>query len=754
VSGDTVVVGAHGEDSSATGVNGYQSNNSVESAGAAYIFVRSGSDWSQQAYLKASNTDAGDFFGGSVAVSGDTVVVGANSEASNATGVNGTQSDNSLPGAGAAYVFVREGTTWSQQAYLKASNTDEWDTFGGHVAVSGDTVVVGAYLEQSNATGVNGDQSDNSLGWPGAAYVFVRTGTVWSQQAYLKASNTDGHDSFGWSVAVSGDTIVVGAIGEDSNATGVNGNQSDNSADKAGAVYVFVRSGTSWSQRAYLKASNTDAYDKFGWSTAMSGDSVVVGAWGECSSATGTNGNQSNNSLSCAGAAYVFVQGGTDWSQEAYLKASNSDFNDRFGQKVAISGDTVVVGTSLEESSATGVNGDQSDNSVEWAGAAYVFVRTGTAWIQQAYLKASNTDWHDSFGSSVAVSGDTVVIGALGESSSATGINSDQIDNSAGSAGAVYVFRPSYGYVYLGDTGTIPLQGVTITAWDIQTGLSESVQTSEDGHYVLPELPEGTYRIEAELSYFDPGGAETVPSLKAYPGRDPFRTYYFDGINPPEIDDIVLPWPVVLQAGLWGRSTDSGWIHGSWDYAFEFLNHDPKTDTRKQICDPPLPAFMTFRMPNESEAVGGYDNGPLANHYMNAWRLKNWIAQTVVPVLSEFVPDEHLDSIAYSFIGHSMGGIIVRGLVESGLAPMVNRVVSLDGVHGGTSLGLFHLSERYMNGTDDDCSSPQALDLLGWNKDWTRVSAPIKWLLYSDIGGIVHPMIPHLVPDAYGQRTL
>ena len=129
------------------------------------------------------------------------------------------------------------------------------------MAVSGDTVVVGALWEDSSATGVNGNQSDNSAADAGAAYVFVRSGTTWSQQAYLKASNTGAGDYFGCSVAVSGDTVVVGAYGEDSSATGVNGNQSDNSATDAGAAYVFVRSGTTWSQQAYLKASNTGADD-------------------------------------------------------------------------------------------------------------------------------------------------------------------------------------------------------------------------------------------------------------------------------------------------------------------------------------------------------------------------------------------------------------------------------------------------------------------------------------------------------------
>jgi hypothetical protein len=441
-SGDTVVVGASGEDSAATGVNGNQGDDSVTSAGAAYVFVRSGGGWSQQAYLKASNTDAGDRFGWSVAVSGDTVVVGAQSEHSAATGVNGNQADNSADGAGAAYVFVRSGGTWSQQAYLKASNTDENDAFGGSVAVSGDTIVVGASSEDSSATGVNGNQSDDSVRSAGAAYVFVRSGGAWSQQAYLKASNTDEVDEvFGNSVAVSGDTVIVGAWQERSAATGVNGNQSDNSAFGAGAAYVFVRSGGAWDQQAYLKASNTDARDVFGWSVAVSGDTVVVGARHEDSVATGVNGDQGENSADGAGAAYVFVRSGGAWSQQAYLKASNTDALDWFGGSVAVSGDTIVVGAHREDSKPTGVNADQSDNSAFNAGAAYVFTRSGADWSQQAYLKAADAGAGDFFGGSVAVSGNTAVVGAPHEDSVATGVNGDESDDSASRAGAAYVFE-------------------------------------------------------------------------------------------------------------------------------------------------------------------------------------------------------------------------------------------------------------------------------------------------------------------------
>jgi hypothetical protein len=440
ISGDTIVVGACGEGSNATGVNGNQADNSAPYSGAAYVFTRIAGVWSQQAYLKASNTGLDDDFGFSVSISGDTIVVGAPYEASNATGVNGNQSDNSASQSGAAYVFTRTAGVWSQQAYLKASNTEVGDWFGCLVSISGDTIVVGAPYEASNATGVNGNQADNSAYSAGAAYVFARTAGVWSQQAYLKASNTEAGDWFGCLVSISGDTIIVGAPSEDSNATGVNGDDADNSATNSGAAYVFVRTSGVWSQRAYLKASNGGGGDIFGCSVSISGDTIVVGAWCEASNATGINGNQADNSATDSGAAYVFTRTAGVWSQRAYLKASNGGGGDIFGCSVSISGDTIVVGASYEDSNATGVNGNQADNSTFQSGAAYVFTRTAGIWSQQAYLKASNTGTADLFGCSVSISGDTIVVGASGEDSNATGVNGDQTNNSAGWSGAAYVY--------------------------------------------------------------------------------------------------------------------------------------------------------------------------------------------------------------------------------------------------------------------------------------------------------------------------
>jgi hypothetical protein len=382
ISGDTLVVGAFGEQSSATGVDGDQNDNSAPFAGAAYVFVRTGTNWTQQAYLKGSNTEADDFFGQSVAISGDTVVVGAPEESSDATGVNGAPDNNRALNSGAAYVFVRSGTNWTQQAYLKASNTGPAvdgnnDAFGNSVAISGDKIVVGAYHEDSGARGPNANQLDNSSIDAGAAYVFQRNGTNWSQSVYLKASNPDSGypygDEFGWAVAIDGDIVIVGARYEGSNATGVNGEQA-NHADflSSGAAYVFVREGNAWFQQAYLKAPNTGAYDFFGWSVAIAGNRIAVGAAGEDSNA-GLNGNQQNNDALSAGAVYTFTRTGTNWYLLEYLKASNAGSDDQMGFSIAISEQNVVSGACFESSRSVGIDGDQTNDDSFWSGAVYVF---------------------------------------------------------------------------------------------------------------------------------------------------------------------------------------------------------------------------------------------------------------------------------------------------------------------------------------------------------------------------------------------
>jgi hypothetical protein len=305
VSGDTAVVGAY-LDSTPAGSN----------AGSAYVFVRSAGTWAQQQKLTAADAAAGDRFGISVAVSGDTAVVGA-------------YLDDAPAGmdSGSAYVFVRSAGTWAQQQKLTAADAADGDSFGVSVAVSGDTAVVGAYLDDAPA-GTNA----------GSAYVFVRSAGTWAHQQKLAADDAAAVDNFGMSVAVSVDTAVVGAHLE--------------GGTNAGSAYVFVRSAGTWAQQQKLAASDAAANDNFGASVAVSGDTAVVGAPFD-DIAAGTD----------AGSAYVFVRSAGTWAQQQKLAASDADAGDRFGIAVAVSGDTAVVGAYFDDAP---VGPD--------AGSAYVFL--------------------------------------------------------------------------------------------------------------------------------------------------------------------------------------------------------------------------------------------------------------------------------------------------------------------------------------------------------------------------------------------
>lgn len=420
--------------------------------GALYVFVKENGAWHLQARLQGGASEAGDGLGAALALSsdGNTLVAGAPGENGGATGINGNQRDNSRADAGAAYVFVRSAGRWDQQAYVKTSNTDAHDGFGTSVAIAadGNTVAVGAPYEDSRARQVNGDQTLNGATDAGAAYVFVRSGTQWSQQAYVKASNTDPGDAFGYSLALSGNgnTLVVGAPWEDGGEPGVGGNQQSDGTHKAGAVYVFSRNGAGWSTPIYVKASNPGGRNWFGWSVAVAGDghTFAVGAPDEDGAASGVGGDQQATGRSHSGAVYVFAQSGASWTQAAYVKAGNPDSDDEFGWALSLNdaGDTLAVGARGESSNARAIGGNSLDNTAPLAGAAYVFRRTASAWGQQAYVKATNADAGDLFGSAVALSsdGNTLTVGAPGEASSATGIGGNQIDNSLFGAGAAYLY--------------------------------------------------------------------------------------------------------------------------------------------------------------------------------------------------------------------------------------------------------------------------------------------------------------------------
>jgi len=452
----------------------------------------------QIAYLKASNAEAYDHFacgggnqghtGTSIAMSGDgsTIAVGAPFESSGSAGINGNQHDNAMYASGAVYVYVRQGASWVQQAYVKASNPGQSDHFGSSVALSrdGNTMAVAAHWEASAATGINGNQHDNSIPQAGAVYVFTRTGTTWTQQAYVKASNTgrpgkggddvgDG-DQFGYSLAISGDgnTLAVGAITEDGGAQQINGTQSDDSATSAGAVYVFARTGTTWAQQAYVKTSHMGAGDLLGFAVALSfdGNTLAATAFDEDGAGKGFNPPHDNASIN-SGALYIFMRQNGAWTQQGYIKGSRNETSDGFGFSVGISddGNTVAVGAGDEACLTPGVDPPGCTDDAPpgrganiWVGAAYVFVRTGATWSEQTFIKAPNARPYNSFGVRLALSGDgnTLAVSSYLEDNGGRGVRPPMVQqflvqdmlnawrerrNEAEESGAVYFYTRTGG---------------------------------------------------------------------------------------------------------------------------------------------------------------------------------------------------------------------------------------------------------------------------------------------------------------------
>jgi len=301
----------------------------------------------QQAEFTANDSSTYDLFGGMVAINIDTAVVGA-------PGKNST--------AGAAYVFTRNGNTWAQQAKLVTSDGNTTGSLGKSVSISSDTIVIGA---------------------TGSAYVFVRNSNIWTQQAKLAASDAATGDNFGNSVGISSDTAVIGADGKSSST---------------GAAYVFTRNGSTWTQQAKLTAGDAATSDNFGNSVGISSDTAVIGANGK-SSGTGT--------------AYVFARNGSTWTQQAKLTASDAAAGDYFGVSISIGINTLMIGANAKNT---------------YAGAAYMFTRSGVNWMQQSKLIASDTAAGDAFGTSVSIHGNTYIIGAYGKN---------------GNTGEVYSFIPN-----------------------------------------------------------------------------------------------------------------------------------------------------------------------------------------------------------------------------------------------------------------------------------------------------------------------
>ena len=309
ISGDIIVIGADKNDATCPGTT------PLCNAGAAYVFTRSGTNWTQQAKLTPSDLGVADRFGGAVAIDGATAVVGTGPD----DHAGGTD-------AGSAYVFVQSGTNWNQEAKLIASDASSIDRFGGAVAIPGDNIAVGASTANDGASS------------SGTTYVFVRT-TGWAEQAKLSASDPEANNLFGDAIDIHGNTVVVGAF------------QEDDAGAASGSAYVFQRTGSNWNQQAKLTPNDTAAGDNFGDGVATIGDAIVVG-----SPRDDDNGSDS-------GSAYVFTRNGT-WSQQQKLTAGDGQLGDRLCNAMAMDSGLIVAGAFFED--------DQGISS----GAAYVFAGT------------------------------------------------------------------------------------------------------------------------------------------------------------------------------------------------------------------------------------------------------------------------------------------------------------------------------------------------------------------------------------------
>jgi hypothetical protein len=336
-------------------------------SGSVYVFTRTSDVWTEQAKLLPSDGADGDSFGNAVALDGDTAVIGAAFDTD-----NGEDS-------GSAYVFTRIGGGWTEQAKLLPADGVASDHFGRAVALDGDTAVIGTF--------------ENSSLDPGSAYVFTRIGGVWTEQAKLLPSDGDVQDFFGAAVAVDGDTALIGAFHHDGNGF------------EAGATYVFTRAGGVWTEQAKLMPADGAEYDRFGNAVALEGDTALIGAIEDSDNSSGS------------GSAYVFTRTGGVWTERAKLLPADGDSEDYFGCDVALDGDAAVIGAYLDE-----------DNGYH-SGSAYVFARTDDEWTEEDKIMPSNVGPEAVFGGKVALYGETAVISA-------------RFDSPNGPhSGSAYVFR-------------------------------------------------------------------------------------------------------------------------------------------------------------------------------------------------------------------------------------------------------------------------------------------------------------------------
>lgn len=528
---DTLAVGLQTDSTDGnTIINGTGSlnNTNATNSGAVFVYKRTGDLWAQEAYIKAVNSDAGDFFGGNLDLDKDTLVVAALEEDGGVTGVsNGSSASatDTVTGAGAVYVYKRSGNTWIQEAYLKPSVVQALDRHGRSVSVSGNLIAVGTNNDDSATTEIvygTDIPTDDSIVNPGAVFVYSRTGNLWKQAAYIKAANTGDSDNFGTNVRIHNDTIAVSSPRESSSDISITNGETasaNNSALDSGAVYVYRNSDTGWKQEAYVKAANADIDDRIRY-IALSSDRLVVCSTNEDSTDAGIingTGTSGSNAGTSNGAVYVYKRTGTTWAQEAYIKPLEITDSMQFGTSLDLDGSTLVVGASSEDSDENAVvNGAYASSSIaaSQSGAAYVYHHNGAAWEQIAFLKASNAETNDRFGQAVSVSGDTIAVTSYGEDNDQNSItNGPTVTESSTVAdiGALYVFRnkgrlfePSQPSYVSNIDGTIEI------TWGGNVGIGETFKVVYNTGSTAPaDCNTGT------LAYNGAGNTATISGLPA-----------------------------------------------------------------------------------------------------------------------------------------------------------------------------------------------------------------------------------------------
>ena len=338
-------------------VGSYSDDNVGTDAGAAYIFHYDGSDWVEQAKLIASDAANQDYFGYSVCLSGDNAIVGA------------YQDDDNGNSSGAAYIFHRNGSTWTEQSKLTATDGSNQDQFGRSVSISGDYALVAAYKDDTHGPDA------------GSVYPFHFDGQNWVEQGKLTASDGAAFDNFGRSVSLSGDYALIGASGDDESGT------------VPGSTYIFRFNGLNWVEEFKLTASDGAPGDRFGQAVSLDGDFALVGAVGD-----DDNGD-------IAGSAYIFHRVGTTWVEQEKLKPADGAAFDNFGRSASLSGNSALLGA-----------GGDDDNG-PYSGSAYLFHYDGSTWTEQTKLIASDGAAIDHFGGSLSLSEDYILVGAYGDDS-------------------------------------------------------------------------------------------------------------------------------------------------------------------------------------------------------------------------------------------------------------------------------------------------------------------------------------------------